>query len=128
MAEIIFGLLSTVVLFAVSDPFAAGRQRVAANHTQGGGLSPQQFDTFLTTVLVIGGVFGVLFLTVEVWARITLTVLADIGVLGTLIGLPQAATTMGIPLVTGPIALLINIAVFMYRHAANAYFAAPNWV
>jgi hypothetical protein len=141
VAQIIFGLLSTVVLFAFSDPFAAGRQRVAANRAQGGGLSPQQFDTFLMTILIIGGVFGVLFLAVEVWlllkmrrgrnwARITLTVLAGISVLGTLISLPQGATTMGITLVTGPIALLINIAaiVFMYRPAANAYFAAPNWI
>jgi len=100
VAQIIFGLLSTVVLFAFSDPFAAGRQRVAANRAQGGGLSPQQFDTFLMTILIIGGVFGVLFLAVEVWlllkmrrgrnwARITLTVLAGISVLGTLITAPR---------------------------------------
>jgi len=94
MVSIIVGLLAGILNLVVANPFAASRQRMHAGATSG--MSRAQLDTILNVSLIIGAVFGVLFLALEVffvvkmragrnWARIVLTVWFGVGVAGTLL-------------------------------------------
>lgn len=96
IASIFVGLLAGTLSFVLTNPLAASRQRMHDNATSG--VSQAQLDTILNASLIIGAVFGVLFLALEVffvvkmragrnWARIVLTVLAGLDVLVTLLGI-----------------------------------------
>jgi len=143
VASIIVGLVGGTVSFVLANPLAAGRQRMQATTTSG--LSPAQLDTIRNVSLVVGAVFGVLFLALEVffvlkmragrnWARIVLTVWFGLGVASTLLGFVvqfafhATPSTLPITLVVGVLTVvLLGAAVrLMYRPAANAYFTPPQ--
>jgi len=94
IVSIIVGLVAGILNLVVANPFAASRQRMHANASSG--VSQAQLDTILNVGLIIGAVFGVLLLALEVffvvkmragrnWARIVLTVWFGVGVAGTLL-------------------------------------------
>jgi len=139
IVSVIVGLVAGTLSLVVANPFAASRQRMHANATSG--LSPAQLDTILNVGLIIGAVFGVVFLALEVffvvkmragrnWARIVLTVWFGIGVAGTLLSFAFQflAPAMPITLVGGVLSVvLLGFAVrLMYRPAANVYFTPPQ--
>ena len=132
IASIIVGLLAGTLSFALTNPLAASRQRMHDNATSG--MSQAQLDTILNVSLIIGAVFGVLFLALEVffvvkmragrnWARIVLTVLAGLDVLVTLLGI-LIQRSVGVTQVLGvlPLVLIVAATMFMYRGTANPYF------
>jgi len=141
IVSIIVGLVAGTLSLVAANPLAASRQRMHANATSG--MYPAQLDTILNVSLIIGAVFGVLFLAVEVffvvkmragrnWARIVLTVWFGIGVTGTLLSFifQFLLPAMPITLVSGVLSVaLLGFAVrLMYRPAANAYFTPPQAV
>jgi len=132
IASIIVGLLAGTLSFALTNPLAASGQRMHAGATSG--VSQAQLDTILNVSLIIGAVFGVLFLALEVffvvkmragrnWARIVLTVLAGLDVLVTLLGI-LIQRSVGVTQVLGvlPLVLIVAATMFMYRGTANPYF------
>jgi len=135
IVSIILGLLAGILNFLVANPLAASRQRMHA--TAISGMSPAQLDTIMNVGLIIGGIFGVLLLVLEVffvakmkagrnWARIVLTVWFGVGVAGTLLSFifQFIVSARPITLVGGVLTVvLLGVAVrLMYRPAANAYF------
>jgi hypothetical protein len=141
VASIIVGLVGGTVSFVLANPLAAGRSRMQATTTSG--LSPAQLDTIRNVSFIVGAVFGILFLALEVffvvkmragrnWARIVLTVWFGIGVAGTLLSFAFQflLSAMPITLVSGVLSVaLLGFAVrLMYRPAANAYFTPPHAV
>jgi len=135
IASIIVGLVGGTLSFVLTNPLAASRQRMPTTTTPG--LSPAQLDTIRTVSLIVGAVFAVVFLALQVffvlkmragrnWARIVLTVWFGLDVAGTLLGfvLQFVLHAMPITLVAGVLTVvLLGAAVrLMYRPAANAYF------
>jgi len=135
MVSIIVGLVAGILNLVVANPFAASRQRMHANASSG--VSQAQLDTILNVGLIIGGVFGVLLLALEVffvvkmragrnWARIVLTVWFGVGVAGTLLSFAFQflVPAMPISLVGGVLTVVLwGVAVrLMYRPASTAYF------
>jgi len=135
IVSIIVGLVAGILNLVVANPLAASRQRMHANATSG--MSQAQLDTILNVSLIIGGVFGVLLLALEVffvvkmragrnWARIVLTVWFGVGVAGTLLSFAFQflAPAMPISLVGGVLTVVLwGVAIrLMYRPASTAYF------
>ena len=98
----------------------------------------QFFESTFDAVLIAGLVFGLLLVALELffilkmragrnWARIVLTVLGAISVLGALfvLGQPQPAAT----LVTSVLSLLLVVGaiVMMYHKGANPWFRRPRY-
>jgi len=135
MVSILVGLVAGILNFVVANPLAASRQRMHNNASSG--VSQAQLDTILNVSLIIGAVFGVLFLALEVffvvkmragrnWARIVLTAWFGVGVAGTLLSFAFQflVPAMPISLVGGVLTVVLwGVAVrLMYRPASTAYF------
>jgi uncharacterized phage infection (PIP) family protein YhgE len=143
VASIVVGVVGAIAAFSMLSGIT--EQVVAA--TGGGGRNSGAVTTAITAALVVGAVFGVVLIALELlftifmrrgrnWARIVLTIVGGLGVLSAVAGLATGSTTRidtqvietRSPLTTVLSlvqAVLIVVAIVMFfRKPANDYFAA----
>lgn len=132
LAAAVLGLISTIV--SSLDPLASltPQQR---EQFEGSGVSPESISGIATTIgVVVGLLFAALYVLLAFmirkgknWARITLTVLAALSVLGFLFGLAGGAP-VGL-LSTLVLILVVAGVVLCYLKPAGEYFkpAAPRY-
>ena len=135
IGSMVMSLLGAILTFSQFDDIRqqAIDDALRANPT----LDRQFFESTFDTVLIVGLVFGLLLVALELffifkmragrnWARIVLTVLGAISVLSALFGLgqPQPALT----LVTSALSMLLVVGaiVMMYVKGAAPWFRRPR--
>ncbi len=134
IASIVVGLLGSILTFAMLDDIR--QQAIDDIVASTPGTDPQLAESIVNASLIGGLVFGLVLLGLEVlfivkmragrnWARITLTVLGGIGVLGGLFSLGQpdlTAVTSGLSAL-----ILIGAIVTMYLPGAQPWFRRPRY-
>ena len=129
-ASILIGVVGGILGFALTDRDAAVQTLMDGTAS----LSKSDAEAAMAIGLVIGLVFALIVLGVEVlfvikmragrnWARIVLTVLGALSALSAMSSLTQAGASLGSLVTLASLAVVVAAIVFMYRPAANEYFA-----
>lgn len=135
IADIVIGVVATLLLFTLPGEVIVPRSELPP------GVDPATADAIVLGAIIFGVVLGLVLLALQLlfvfkmragrnWARIVLTVLGGIGLLGGLFGLGRTLAFLaagGLGVLVGLLSLvqLVILAaaiLFMYRPAANAYF------
>jgi len=140
IASVVVGMVDLLLRNTIADPYAV-MQRAMQRGARAGS-TVHTSHAYLTALLIMGAVFAIVGLALRVflllkmragrnWARIVLTVLIGMGLLGTLFSLAFVRFVfegLGWLLAGSALALLFDAAVvvFMYRPAANRYFSPPQ--
>lgn len=128
-ASIVIGLIGAVGGVFLADTDALTDDLVEADS----GLSASDAESIVTLGLIVGLVVALVIIGLQVffvfkmragrnWARIVLTVLAGLSLLSGLFGL-TGGITAGSLISLVSLAVLIAATYYMFRPAANAYFA-----
>lgn len=134
IASIVVGLLGSLLTFAMLDEFR--QQAIDDIIASTPEVDPQFAENAVNASLIGGLVFGLVLLGLEVlfivkmragrnWARITLTVLGAIGIIGGLFSLGQpglAAVTSGLSAL-----ILLGAVATMYLPGAQPWFRRPRY-
>jgi hypothetical protein len=132
----VVSLLGAILTFSQFDDI---RQQAIDEALRDNPTLDQQFlESTFNTILIVGLVFGLLLVALELffifkmragrnWARIVLTVLGAISVLGALFGLGQPQPAL--VLVTSVLStlLVIGAIVMMYVKGADRWFRRPRY-
>jgi len=140
IASVVVGLVELLLRNTIADPYAM-MERMMRRSSRGGSAAHLS-HSYLTALLVVGAVFAVLGFALRVfllfkmragrnWARIVLTVLIGMGLLGTLFSLAFVRFVFDSPgwlLVLSALVVVFETVavVFMYRPAANRYLSPPR--
>lgn len=136
VGSIVVSLLGSIAVLAQLDDIR--RQAIAEAQRADPTVDPQLFESVINAALVGGLVFGLLLLALELlfifkmragrnWARIVLTVLAGISVVGALLGLGQPQPALVTITSVLSLLLLIGAVVLMYVRNANPWFQRPRY-
>jgi len=141
VAAIVVGLVGSVAT-SMSNPVDTLQQTLQRNSGTRRGVDPFASPTVVTVFYVGGVVFAVVFLVVRVfvltrmrgganWARVVLSVLFGMGVVG--VGLTAvipgtSVSLLGIVRISGVVEVVLEagMVVLMFRSAARSYFTAPQ--